>query len=179
MDKEKLRALDPDALEAFVRLTSDRVYSLLYRMMGNQEDAEDLTQEAYAKAFRALPAYRGEAAPSTWIYGIALNLGRDAISRRQADRLRIAGAPDPERHASNDDPLETSVRSAESSAIAGALDAIDEGQREIVILADVEGMAMEEIAAILCVEIGTVKSRLHRARAAAREEFKKRMGNWP
>lgn len=166
----------PIEWEDFVRATIDRVYSLLFRMLASREDAEDLVQEAYLRGFRSWARFRGEADPATWIYRIALNLGRDEIGKRQRSRLRLVGAEvDPEAHAAGGpDPACAAVAAGERRVLEEALAALSEEKREVVLLCEVEGFSMEEAARTLEVPVGTVKTRLHRAREALRAEVRRR-----
>lgn len=179
MDRDALVRLEPAALDAFVRLTIDRVHGLLWRMMTHQEDVEDLTQEVYLRAWKALPAYRGDSKPETWLYRIAINVGRDEISRRQVARKHDGGEVDAERHQAPDDAQQRALRAEEAAVLKAALGELSEDRREIVILAEIEGMGMDEIAETLNLPIGTVKSKLHRARELMRESIKRRLGTWP
>lgn len=147
-------------------------------MLGHREDAEDITQEVYSRVFRGLAAYRGDAEPATWVYRIAINVGRDAISARQVHRRREGGeVDDMVRSAAN--PERDVLAREESAMLRESLAAVSDEQREIILLADVESMSMEEISSVLDINVGTAKSRLSRARAALREEVKKRIGTWP
>ena len=176
INREALIRLEPDAVDSFVKLTIDRIHSLLYQILGHRQEAEDMTQEVYMRAFRALPTFRGEAEPMTWIYRIAINCGRDAIARRQAARKRDGGEIDPDAHAAPDDPAANAVESEELRVLRGALGRLDEEWRNVILLVDIEGLSMEEAGQTLQVPTGTVKSRLHRAREALREEVKRMMG---
>ncbi len=179
MDREALARLEPTAVDAFVRGTVDRVHSMMYGITRHEEEAEDLVQETYMRAFRSLPAYRGEAAPETWLYRIALNVGRDAIEKRQAARRREGGEVDPERHSAPDDPAADVVRREEVAAVREAVAALPEEWRNVVTLVDIEGMSLEEAGRTLDVPEGTVKSRLHRGREKLREALRKRFGGTP
>lgn len=185
IDRDALVRLDPVAVDQFVRSTVDRVHGLLWRMLGHREDVEDLTQEVYLRAWRALPAYRGEARPETWLYRIAINVGRDEIAKRQVARKRDGGEVDPGRHHAPDDPTHKVLRAEEAAVLETALAELSEDRREIVVLAEIEGMGMDEIAAVLDLPVGTVKSKLFRSRELMRESVKKQLGpvadwgGWP
>ncbi len=179
MDREALARLEPAAVDAFVRETVDRVHSMMYGITGHAQETEDLVQEVYMRAFRSLPAYRGEAAPGTWLYRIALNVGRDAIERRQAERRREGGEVDPERHSAKDDPASDAVRNEEVAAVREAVAALPEEWRNVVTLVDIEGLSLEEAGGSLGIPEGTVKSRLHRGRERLRETLRRRFGGKP
>ena len=164
----------PDAMtwEGIVAEHSARVYRLAYRLTGNQHDAEDLTQETFIRVFRSLSSYQ----PGTfegWLHRITTNLFLDGVRRRKrirmdplgedADRLPgIPGMGTPERgfeHANLDHDIQR------------ALDALSPEFRAAVVLCDIEGLSYEEIAVTLGVKLGTVRSRIHRARAQLRESL--------
>lgn len=167
---------DSNSMENLVRENIDGVYSLMYRMLDHKEDAEDRTQEVFVRALRAFSSYRGEAKLSTWLYRIAINVGRDAIAMRQRDRSRDGGEV-VDRHMSSHGAPEEDLESREDHRmLIEALGRITDEKRELILLADMEGQSHDAIAEILAVPSGTVKSRLHRARAALRDEVKRIMG---
>jgi len=150
---------------------SDRVYRLAYRLTGNRHDAEDLTQDVFVRVFRSLHTYT----PGTfegWLHRVTTNLFLDQARRRQ--RIRFDALPD-----DGDNRLPGRVGSPESTTIAqqfdddieAALSTIPVDFRVAVVLCDVEGLSYEEIADILGVKLGTVRSRIHRGRAALRREL--------
>ncbi len=155
--------------EDVVREHSARVYRTALRLTGNHHDAEDLTQEVFVRVFRSLATYT----PGTfegWMHRITTNLFLDQVRRRKrvridalapevADRLPDPG-PGPEREFERS-TLDTDVRAA--------LAALSPQFRAVVVLADVEGMSYAEVGATLGIKLGTVRSRLHRARAQLRE----------
>jgi RNA polymerase sigma factor (sigma-70 family) len=157
----------PPTWDDVVREHADRVYRLAYRLTGNQHDAEDLTQETFVRVFRSLGSYK----PGTfegWLHRITTNLFLDMVRRRSRVRMealpedsdRIAGAgPEPEKVFSDThlDP-----------ALQAALDELAPEFRAAVVLCDIEGLSYEEIGATLGVKLGTVRSRIHRGRAALR-----------
>ena len=157
----------PPTWDDVVREHADRVYRLAYRLTGNQHDAEDLTQETFVRVFRSLASYR----PGTfegWLHRITTNLFLDMVRRRSRVRMealpedsdRIVGAgPEPEQVFSDThlDP-----------ALQAALHELAPEFRAAVVLCDVEGLSYEEIGATLGVKLGTVRSRIHRGRAALR-----------
>lgn len=161
----------------------DRVFTLALRLCrGRREDAEELAQEAFLRALEAIAGFRGEAAFSTWIHRIVVNLhlnrSTTLAARARARQLSLAprddadggSALDP---AANDAaPLAQAELGEERMALRRALAALDDDRRLAVILRDVEGKSYEEIAALLQVPIGTVRSRL----ARAREELSRALG---
>jgi len=154
--------------DAVVREHSARVYRLAYRLSGNRQDAEDLTQETFVRVFRSLTDFT----PGTfegWLHRITTNLFLDMVRRRARIRFealpedteRLAGtAPSPEQ-VFGDTHLDPRVQAA--------LAALPPDFRAAVVLCDIEGLTYEEIAATLGVKIGTVRSRIHRGRVQLRE----------
>jgi RNA polymerase sigma-70 factor (ECF subfamily) len=145
-----------------------RVYRLAYRLTGNQHDAEDLTQEVFVRVFRSLSSYT----PGTfegWLHRITTNLFLDQVRRKK--RIRFDPLPDDvhDRWAGREPSPEGSVDDRMFDAdVQSALDALPPDFRVAVVLCDLEGLTYEEIAATTGVKLGTVRSRIHRGRAALR-----------
>lgn len=156
-------------LEAFDRLVAaheDHIYHAAYRITGNAEDARDAAQETFLKAFRALPRYRHEAAFSTWLHRIAVNASLDIVRRRpQVPPLSLEDVALP---AASGNPEPEVERSELQRRVHQGLARLAPDHRVIVVLRDLQGLAYEEIAEVLRIPIGTVRSRLSRAREALR-----------
>ena len=153
--------------EEIVEQYSDRVYRLAYRLTGNRQDAEDLTQDAFVRAFRSLDTYT----PGTlggWLHRITTNLFLDQARRRQRIRFDALSDERAARLSSGIDPSDM-VNQTFDDDIEQALQALPPDFRAAVVLCDVEGMSYEEIADILDTKLGTVRSRIHRGRAMLRE----------
>jgi RNA polymerase sigma factor (sigma-70 family) len=155
--------------EQIVREHSARVYRLSYRLTGNQHDAEDLTQEVFVRVFRSLSTFT----PGTfegWLHRITTNLFLDQVRRRQ--RVRIDPIGDDSDRIAADEGRGTPERGYEHANfdhdVQRALDGLTPGYRAAVVLCDVEGLSYEEIAVTLGIKLGTVRSRIHRARAQLR-----------
>ena len=180
---ERLRRGEVAAFERLVAERSADVYALLYRLTSDTEEARDLTQETFLRAFQSVSRFRGDADLKTWIYRIAINQARNRWrwwKRRRRDvtvslddnrgpsqqplsaSLRNEDAPDPEQ--------ETLAHERESQ-LRAALLGLRSAYREAVILRDVEGFSYEEIATTLEISIGTVKSRLSRGRLELRRKL--------
>jgi len=146
------------AFEELVRRHRARVYRVALRMLGNRTDAEDATQDAFLKAWRALPRFRGESSFATWMYRVVVNqcLSSDR-GRRPVVFLpdQVDPAPGP------DDHTEGRARLA---AFYRALATVTPEQRTVVVLRELEGLSYDEIAAVLDISVAAVKGRLHRAR---------------
>jgi RNA polymerase sigma-70 factor (ECF subfamily) len=170
---DRLRAGDVPAFEELVMTYQHRVFGVALRMLGNRAEAEDVAQEAFVRAHRALGAFRGDAKLSTWLYAITsrLCLNRLASGERRMARqgedalLRLSDAgPRP------DAALE---RRELETALGRAIAELPEDRRIVVVLRDLEGLSYEEIAQVLELELGTVRSRLHRARAELKEKLER------
>lgn len=172
---EKAQAGDLDAFGELYERFSPGVFNLALRMVGSREDAEDIRQEVFLRAHRALKDFKGEARFSTWLYRIAANVALDEIRRRKptvsADTLREesrweAVADD------QGDPQEQLDRSLAREAVQAALMAMPPNYRILVVLKHIEGLSYEEIAAVLGCTLTSLNVRLHRAR----ESFRKAIG---
>ncbi len=172
---ERLRAGDARAFEALVVAYQHRVFSVAYRMLGNRAEAEDIAQEVFLRVHRGIAEFRGDAKLSTWLYAITSRLclkrlasgqGRMACSRESEDTL--SRLPSTERDAA--DRLER--REAEA-VIHQAIAELPEDRRIVVVLRDLEGLSYEDIAETLGVSLGTVRSRLHRARLDLKDRLEK------
>lgn len=178
------KAGDEQAFEQLVHRHQQRVFRLLMRMMGNREEAEDVAQETFLSLHRHGRRFRAEARFSTFVYRVAANA---ALNRRRSlgrSRTRIRKLA--ERQAAGDD-LPQSPRNPEdataghelSGHVRDALQRLSPSLRMPVILYDIEGLAYAEIAKVLGVAEGTVKSRIHRARQALRVELQGTLGRSP
>jgi RNA polymerase sigma-70 factor (ECF subfamily) len=184
----RLVARDEAAFNELVTAYERRVFALVFRMLGRRDEAEDLAQEVFVQVFKAIDQFRGESKLSTWIYRIAVNLCKNRtkyLSRR---------------HAGEQDEFEAMAERAPLTAAKGvsvgdvsrpdelvegmqlevvvkrAIAQLDPEFREALVLRDVEDLSYEEIAAVTGVPDGTVKSRIHRARAQLRALVEQAMG---
>jgi len=162
-------AWTPPSWEQVVQEHSARVYRLAYRLTGNRHDAEDLTQEVFVRVFRSLSSYT----PGTfegWLHRITTNLFLDQVRRKQ--RIRFDALPEDagDRLAGSDlGPERAWEHNNLDHDVQAALDTLQPEFRAAVVLCDIEGLSYEEIAATLDVKLGTVRSRIHRGRAALRQ----------
>ena len=181
---ERLKRGDAAAFETLVNERSGEIYGLLYRLTENGEEARDLTQETFLRAFQSIVHFRGESDLRTWIYRIAINQARNrwrwwrrrrrdvTVSIDAADAngrplglitsLKSVNVPDPEQNA---------IANERERALRKALSSLRRVYREAVVLRDIEGLAYEEIATALDISVGTVKSRLARGRQELRRKL--------
>jgi RNA polymerase sigma-70 factor (ECF subfamily) len=158
------------AFEELVRPYVDRVYNALFRMTGSTDDAAELLQETMIKAFRGLANFQGDSSFYTWFFRIALNLALSKRRRRKLGGREVSiesGAPGGHELAdyrSEGGPDHAMIRAEQRVMVQKGLNAVGAEHRAILILKDIEGLKYEEIAAVLEIPIGTVRSRLHRAR---------------
>ncbi|MEX2465384.1 MAG: RNA polymerase sigma factor [Gemmatimonadota bacterium] len=159
---------DPRAIRTLYDRFSPRVYAVVRRIAGDDDLAQDYAQEAWIRAIRALPTFRGDARFSTWLHRIAVNAALQAVRKAETRRKREAPAVD--------DMMNTDVAVAPSHGdaflqqrLSKALDELPDGMRRVLILHDVEGYTHEEIGDVLGVTAGTSKSQLSKARAKMRE----------
>lgn len=154
---------DLSAYDRLVAAYQDRVYQTAYRITGHREDAWDAAQEAFLRAFRALWTFRGDAAFSTWMTRIAVNAALDVVRRRPPHASVI-----PEGAAAGTDPTDEVLRRDQQRRVQQAIAALPADHRAVVVLRDVQDLSYEEIARTLRLPVGTVRSRLSRAREALR-----------
>jgi RNA polymerase sigma-70 factor (ECF subfamily) len=172
---------EEEAFEALVRRHQLRVFRLLWRMLGSREEAEDVAQEAFLSLHRHGHRFRGEARFSTFVYRVAANaalnrrrtLGRSRARERQLRQRQEAGTDLP---ASPRDPEDAAAGSQVQAEVQRALLELPEDLRVATVLYDIEGVPYGEIARVLGIPEGTVKSRIHRARRALRDRLRSLVG---
>jgi len=169
-DEELVDAFQAGDLSAFddlVRRWERKIQAAIYRVMGTEDEARDLCQEAFLKAYRALGSFKREARFSSWLYQIALNLCRDRMRRRKG-RTMVSletletDAPLLRSTEHGPSPLELVEASALSRAVADAVSELPDEQREVIVLKEYQDLTFLEIAEILDVPLSTVKTRLYR-----------------
>jgi RNA polymerase sigma-70 factor (ECF subfamily) len=164
---------DPDAFGELVRRYQDRLYNTLFRFVGNAEDAQDVVQEAFLSAYQSLDGFKGHSEFFTWLYRIAYNT---AVSLKRKQRVTLslsaagngAGPREPLDESDLSQPGQGLERAEEERRLQAALGRLSPEHRMVLILKDMEGRKYEAMAEILQVPIGTIRSRLHRARAELR-----------
>jgi RNA polymerase sigma-70 factor (ECF subfamily) len=177
----RLRERDERAFRELVDEHQGKVYNLIYRMLGNRAEAEDVAQEVFITVFKTIDTFREESKFSTWLYRVAVNHCKNRIKYlarrhdRDQDELDEAAAHDTAVAATAPPPAPRPDRQLEGAQmeqlLQKAIAELDEEHRILVVLRDVEDLSMEEICEITGLPDGTAKSRLHRARAALRKKL--------
>lgn len=181
----RLRDRDERAFRELIEAHRDRVYNICYRMLGNRHESEDVAQEVFITVFKTIDTFREESKFSTWLYRVAVNHSKNRIKylARRFDKQR--DELDDQSSGANGTPIGAPLPSAPDRALEGAqmekllqeaIASLDEEQRTVVILRDVEDLSIEEICEITNLPDGTVKSRLHRARLVLRKRLAKHVG---
>lgn len=174
---ERAQKGDRSALNDLVRKHQERAYQYAYRLTRNQDEAADVVADAFVRVFNALPNFKGQSAFSTWLYRILTNCFLD-IRKKEKNRPTTSldttietGEGEMERQFEDDgpSPLDETERSERGQAIEDAVTQLPEYQRAMIVMYHAEQLSYEEIAEALDLPIGTVKSRLNRARLSLRE----------
>ncbi|HEX5660873.1 MAG TPA: sigma-70 family RNA polymerase sigma factor, partial [Polyangiales bacterium] len=174
----KLKLRDEAAFSAFVLRYQERVFRLLLRMLGDRAEAEDLAQEVFISIFKAIDSFRGDSQLSTWVYRVAANHCRNRIKYLTRRRRQLTEGYDEQgddhmvnaaHHGRSEAPDQLIEAKQTESLLQAGLLSLDDEQRELIVLREVEHLSYEEIMAITGLPEGTVKSRLFRARAGLRE----------
>jgi RNA polymerase sigma-70 factor (ECF subfamily) len=182
VEQKTIRRAQRGDLRSFDALVSQcyaMVYNIAYRLLGDAERASDATQEAFVRAFTGLPRFRLDSSFTTWLYRITTNVCLDELRRRQRGPAEESLAPDDEDEArppvdppngspGPDRQTETAER---QELVHSALQRLSEDHRAIIVLFDLQGLSYDEVSAVLGVPLGTVKSRLNRARLSLKEQL--------
>ena len=175
----KIRQGDLDAFEQLISRYETKIYTIAYRYMGNYNDASDLAQEAFIRVYRSINSFRGESSFSTWLYRVVTNVCKDEMRRRSRqntvsmdEMIEKGRAPAAE---NKHKPIEEMILRKElQDEVQAVLNSLSDDYRTIVIMRDIQGYSYEEISHFLKCSLGTVKSRLNRARNALKERLTER-----
>jgi RNA polymerase sigma-70 factor (ECF subfamily) len=176
---ERVQRGDKTAFDALVRKYQHRVVKLIARYIKDQSEVQDVVQEAFIKAYRALPRFRGDSAFYTWMYRIAINTAKNYLVARgrrmpstdiEAEEAeQFDGADGLKEYAT---PERLLLRDEVESTITAALEQLPEGLRMAITLREIEGLSYEEIAEAMDCPVGTVRSRIFRAREAIDQQLR-------
>ena len=176
VDPQLVRAVqrgEAGAMDALIRASYADVYALCRRLLRDESDAADATQEVYVRVVRSVLGFRGEAAFGTWLHRVTVNVCSSALTRRGDARARgqTAGPREFAVEVADDapDPAARAELADLAHRTAAALATLPEDAREVVVLRDVQGLSTKETAAVLGITEGAVKVRLHRAHVRLRE----------
>jgi RNA polymerase sigma-70 factor (ECF subfamily) len=169
---ELIRSGDSHRFALLVERHQNRLFQFTLSLLRNHQDAEDVAQETFVAAFRKLGSFEGRSSFFTWLRRLAYNASIDHL-RRQKSRKSDLSVPDVEAlgAAQNENPLSQLEERETVDAVRAAINRLAEEQRAIVCMRDIDGMDYSEIAAVLEIPIGTVRSRLHRARLELKQLF--------
>lgn len=175
---ERSKGGDVSAFEELVVMYQKQIYNLGFRMMGSEEDACDVTQEAFLKAYKSIKRFNGKSSFGTWVYRIAVNVCIDELRKRKKVKLYpVAHNDNLEERGfklitdTDELPEEKMERQEVRKQVHRAINRLGEEHRAIIILRDIQGKSYQEIADILGLNLGTVKSRISRARQNLKEEL--------
>jgi RNA polymerase sigma-70 factor (ECF subfamily) len=181
----RLKERDEAAFKEIVSLHGDKVFSLVLRMIGNRAEAEELAQEVFITVFKTVHTFRGEAKFTTWLLRIAANHCKNRIkflARRHTDGGGLDQVPEETMADHGRSPIQGHIDAPDvileavelERLMQRAIEKLDEEHRLLVVLRDVEELSYEEIGEVTGLPEGTIKSRLHRARMAIKEELERR-----
>ncbi|HIS98918.1 MAG TPA: sigma-70 family RNA polymerase sigma factor [Candidatus Faecaligallichristensenella faecipullorum] len=165
---------DAAAFEELMHQHEGRMYAVALRMCGNREDAQDCSQEAMLRIYRALSNFKGQSSFATWVYRITMNTCLDELRRRKVrsasslDSLLEAGWSPAD---SAEGPEQHSLRSEQRRMLEKAIQSLPEDMRAAIVLRDIQGFSYDQIAAMLEANVGTIKSRISRGRERLRENL--------
>ena len=169
---QKLQRGQTDAFEELIRRHEKTIFNLVFRMLGDYDEAAETAQEVFLSAYRAIGQFRGDSNFSTWLYRIALN---HATTRRKSMNTRNQRHVPLESTEPMSDPQPGPAESMEKKEIREtvqrALNSLSDDDASVILLRDLQDVPYEEVARVLDVPVGTVKSRLHRARQALKSEL--------
>lgn len=181
----RAKAGDDEAFAQLMRDNEKRIYNLTLRMTGNPEDAMDLAQEAFLNAWRGLKFFKGDSAFSTWVYRLASNACIDHLRRKKRRQDIDLPMPADEEDDSQPDipderfqPEQELERQELRRAVADGLEQLSDEHRQVLVMREINGLSYQEIADVLDLEAGTVKSRIARARNSLRKILQEN-GNFP
>jgi len=186
----RLKRGDERAFATLVRTYQQRVFNMVFRMLGNREEAEDVAQDVFVTVFQSAASFRGDSKFSTWLYRVTINhcknrlkylkrrgrhMGRPLDEIAEHELARGSGDAQPKFHSSIPRPDDMAVGRQLERIIQQEMARMDEDHRVLLVLRDIQGLSYQEMAEVTGLNIGTIKSRLHRARLALKEALARQM----
>lgn len=180
---KKSQSGDVESFELLINSYDKRTYNIAYRIMGNEEDAKDMAQEALLRVFKSLKDFKGQAAFSTWLYRIVTNVCLDELRRRKNEKYvsidstiyTDSGEMHMELCSDKETPESVYDTVEQRELIKNAIRELNEDYRSVIVLRDIQGFSYGEISEILNCSLGTVKSRISRGRTMLRDKLKASM----
>lgn len=169
----RLRAGEAEAFGDLVNRYQHRVFGVALRMLGSQAEAEEIAQEVFLRVHQNVATFRGEAKLSTWLYAIASRLCLNRLATAERRMARSGEEALGRLSATGEGPAGDLERNEVEAALSRAIAELPEDRRIVVVLRDLEGLSYEEIARALGLELGTVRSRLHRARMDLKDKLER------
>jgi RNA polymerase sigma-70 factor (ECF subfamily) len=171
------------SFEELISIYEKKAYNIAFRIMGNEEDAKDMTQEAFVRIFKAIANFKEQSSFSTWMYRIVTNVCLDEIRKRKNEKVISIdsgletedGEIKLELKSNTETPEEIYQRKQNKQVIVDAIKELNDEYRSVIVLRDVQGFSYDEIAEILSCSIGTVKSRINRGRNLLKDKLKSRL----
>ncbi|MFH2006908.1 MAG: sigma-70 family RNA polymerase sigma factor [bacterium] len=186
----RLRRGDQRAFAALVRTYQQRVFNMVFRMLGNREEAEDVAQDVFVTVFQSAASFRGDSKFSTWLYRVTINhcknrlkylkrrgrhMGRPLDEIAEHELARGSGETQPTFHSSVPRPDDLAAGRQLERIIQEEMARMEEDHRLLLVLRDIQGLSYQEMAELTGLNVGTIKSRLHRARLALKEALTRQM----
>lgn len=180
---KKSQSGDIESFELLISSYDKRAYNIAYRVMGNEEDAKDMAQEALLRVFRSIKDFKGQSAFSTWLYRIVTNVCLDELRKRKNDKYismdSTIQTENGELHmelcSDKETPESAYERVEQRELIKSAINELSEDYKSVIVLRDIQGFSYDEISNMLDCSLGTVKSRINRARNMLRDKLKSSM----
>lgn len=179
---QKCRQGSKEAFDEIVIKYQKKIFNVAYGLLNNYDEASDVAQEVFVRAYAAIKNFRQESALFTWLYRIAVNLSKNRLKVLNRERKRLKSLEDPIEQADGEvkmqipdakfSPSQSLDRKEKEEAVRAALCSLENELKEIIILRDIDNLSYEEIARILRINVGTVKSRLHYARMSLKDRLK-------
>jgi RNA polymerase sigma-70 factor, ECF subfamily len=172
---------DTESFNQLVRRWERPIFALAYRTLGREEDARDITQETFLRAFRALPGFKGDAKFSSWLYRIALNLCRDWMRRdRRTPLVAVPEGVEVEQLAAEQGPIasveDLAARAELTREVAKVMALLPDEQRQAIVLKEYHGLTFQEIADLMKCPLSTVKTRVYQGLTTLRKHLGQRIG---